>query len=212
MRAAGLAAIGGCALLGAALALWPQADGGPGPEPASAPAPAASAVPTSPPPPAGAASAQIHFAPEGAAPALPPKAPEPPVLVGLAGIGAPTAYLADGAASGRVGLGGAFQGWRLTAIGSRSVRVQRGRERLTLSLFSPRAALSSAAPAQSPPFALQAALASAPPSSAAPPSTAEAAPPPPAVPRRVWPIPGFVPPKYVPMRNAYTFLPPSGGH
>jgi hypothetical protein len=136
--------LGVAAVASAAILLWPRADPTDlTPQPANrptmspGPAPVAGA-------PASPALQAIAFAPQGAAgapAAAPPPAPvQPPALVGVTLRPRPIAYVTMAGRAWRAGLGDEVGGWRVAAIGEKSVRLRRGGRTLALSLYGPRPA------------------------------------------------------------------------
>ena len=150
----------GASLLVAAAIIWTPLPGHPDADPIAGAAPIATprAIAASP------AAAFVQFAPLVAASgAGGPAKPEPPVLVGFAGVGRlRTAYIMDAGQPVRARLGDKVGAWRLAAMGPHGVTLRCGGKALALAFYGPRAAppppatpldatLAAAAPAPPPP-------------------------------------------------------------
>jgi hypothetical protein len=129
------------------------------------------------------AAAFVQFAPVVASSGADgPAKPEPPVLVGFAGVGRQrTAYIMDAGQPVRARLGDKVGAWRLAEMGPHGVTLRSGGKSLALAFYGPRAA------PPPPATPLDAALA------AAPAAAAPAPPPPPVQPHALEPASAPIP-------------------
>jgi hypothetical protein len=129
------------------------------------------------------AAALVQFAPVVAASGAGGSAkPEPPVLVGFAGVGRlRTAYIMDAGQPVRARLGDKVGAWRVAAMGPHGVTLRSGGKSMALAFYGPRAAPPPATP-------LDTALAAASPAAVAP-----GPPPPPVQPHALEPASAPIP-------------------